>query len=133
MTITDPISDIFTRIRNALQSKHAAVLLPLSKITLSIVKILESEGFIQGYELITKDLVKRFVSVELKYNQKGSGVISSIQRVSTPGKRIYVAKRKVPKVLNGFGISILSTSKGVMTGREARINNVGGELIGEVY
>jgi len=133
MTITDPISDIFTRIRNALHSKHAFVLLPFSKITLAIIKILEAEGFVRGFELNTKDLVKRFISVELKYNKKGDGVISSIRRISKPGKRIYVPKWRVPKVLNGFGVSILSTSKGLMTGRDARINNVGGELIGEVY
>lgn len=133
MTIIDPIADMFTRIRNGLLEKHETTVMPFSKIKVEIAKILKNEGFIKSYEVLSKDLVKKQLQLDLKYTEDGSSVISQIKRVSKCGKRVYVPKKRVPKVLNGFGLSIVSTSKGVLSGKDARINNVGGELIGEVY
>ncbi|MCP4049553.1 MAG: 30S ribosomal protein S8 [bacterium] len=132
MAITDPIADMFTRIRNALQEKHEALVMPHSNIKASIAKILKEEGFIKSYEKKEKSKLS-FLKIVLKYDDEGIPVLSKIKRVSKPGKRIYVQKKNVPKVLNGFGISLLSTSKGILSGREARLNNVGGELIGITY
>jgi small subunit ribosomal protein S8 len=133
MAITDPIADMFTRIRNALQVQHNEVLIPHSKGKQAIAKILKDEGFIKHFEVVQEDLRKKLIKVILKYSKTDEPIIKKIDKVSTPGNRRYVKKCDIPKVLNGFGISILSTSKGVMTGRQARINNTGGELLGIVY
>ena len=133
MTITDPIADMFTRIRNGLNVKLEVVDIPFSVIKLSISKILKDEGFIKYYEIVSDDLKKKRIKVGLKYTSSGKSVISKLTRISKPGKRIYVQKSEIPKVLNGFGINVLSTPKGVLSGRSARLKNVGGELIGEVY
>lgn len=133
MVMTDTIADLFTRIRNGLQSQLKTVNVPYSNQKVSILKILESEGFISGYEVENQDAVKKEVKVRLKYRSDGAPSISYIQRRSRPGNRVYVQKRNVPKILNGFGVSILSTNLGVISGKEARMKNVGGELIGVVY
>jgi len=133
MKLTDPIADLFTRIRNAINVKHSELAVPYSKIKLSIIKILKEEGFIESFELDESDTVKRNIKIGLKYAPGGRSVISGLKRVSLPSKRHYVQKSEIPKVKNGFGICLVSTSKGVLSGRAARKANVGGELIGEVY
>lgn len=133
MAVTDSIADMFTRIRNSLQARHDEVVIPFSKAKVAIAEILKSEGFVGAFEIINEDTKKRNIRIELKYNDDGKPTLSYIQRVSRPGKRLYAPKKRIPKVLNGFGVSIISTNKGIMTGRDARVQNVGGELIGEVY
>ena len=133
MTIIDPIADMFTRIRNALGVQHEHVSMPFSKIKCEIAKILLKEGYISGYEVLNEDIVKKKIKIELKYSDSGQPVISSIKKISKSGSRVTIKKSDIPKVLNGFGINILSTSHGVLTGKEARVENVGGELIAEVY
>ena len=133
MSIMDPISDMFTRIRNAIIAKHDATTVPHSKMKVEIAKILKAEGFIIDFKVVDESSFKKNIEISVKYTPEGDSVISVLKKVSKPSKRIYVAKKEVPKPLNGFGISIVSTSKGVLSGREARLNNVGGELIGIVY
>ncbi|MFT5170845.1 MAG: small subunit ribosomal protein S8 [Candidatus Marinamargulisbacteria bacterium] len=133
MTITDPISDLFARIRNGINKDHKEVVVPFSKIKVAIVEILKNEGFIKGFDVLSEDLKKKFIRVALKYGETGDSMISSLKVISKPSKRIYVAKKEIPKVLNGFGISIVSTHEGVLSGRDARLKNAGGELIAEVY
>lgn len=131
MVMTDPIADLFTRIRNANQMRHEKVVLPHSKIKTEIVKILEEEGFINGYK-IDGDVKKNLV-IELKYGRSNERVISGIKRVSKPGLRVYAKSEELPKVLNGLGLAIISTSKGVMSEKQARKENVGGEVIAYVW
>jgi small subunit ribosomal protein S8 len=133
MKITDPIADMFTRIRNALMVDHQDVIIPYSKEKAAIAKILKEEGFIKFSEVLNNEKNQKIIKVGLKYDEHKKSVITKIERISKPGKRIYVKKKDVPKVLNGFGISILSTSLGILTGQAARINNTGGELLGIVY
>ncbi len=133
MTIMDPISDLFTRIRNALKEKHSSVSISHSVLKESILKILRSEGYIQDFTVLNDTPAKKIIKVQLKYTEKGESVISTLKRVSKPSKRAYVEKSEIPKPLNGYGICIVSTSSGVLSGREARLKNVGGELIGIVY
>lgn len=135
MKSTDTIADMFTRIRNALQARHDVVSIPHSKLKEAITNLLKEQGFVKKYKIVTdpKSESKKEISIELKYNEYGRPLINEIKRISRPGKRVYVEKSEVPKVLNGFGISILSTSKGVLDGRAARLGNVGGELIGIVH
>jgi len=130
--ILDPISDMFTRIRNALKENKESVSLPYSKVKYSIANILHNSGFISSYEKKDVGNNKFVINISLKYFQ-GNSVIRSIFRISKSSRRIYVKKSKIPKVLNGFGESIISTSKGLMSGKEARLFKLGGELIGEVY
>lgn len=131
MVMTDPIADLLTRIRNANQMRHEKVVLPHSKIKTEIVKILEEEGFINGYK-IDGDVKKNLV-IELKYGRSNERVISGIKRVSKPGLRVYAKSEELPKVLNGLGLAIISTSKGVMSEKQARKENVGGEVIAYVW
>ena len=131
--VRDPPSDLITRIKNAVMASHDSVSIPFSKFKLSIVKILKDEGFIIDYHIENDDSVLKSISITLKYDKKGQSVISSIKRLSKSSKRLYVAKKQIPKVLNGFGIVILSTSSGVLSGKQARLSGVGGELIAEVY
>lgn len=131
--MSDMIANLFTSIRNSGAVKHADLEVSFSKIRLAIVKILKDEGFIKFFDVSAVDGGKKTIKIGLKYGPDGSHVVKSIKRVSRSGKRVYVQKSKVPKVQNGFGISILSTSRGVMTGRSARLANEGGELIGIVY
>jgi small subunit ribosomal protein S8 len=131
MSITDPIADLLTRIRNAVNAKHETVDIPASKEKLEIVRILKEEGFILGYS--TSSDVKKVITVSLKYGANNQKVISGIKRISKPGLRVYAEVDKLPRVLNGLGIAIISTSNGLMTDRDARKKNVGGEVIAYVW
>ena len=126
--ITDPISDMLTRIRNAISKKHEFVRIPSSKFKLQIAKILEEEGFISSFDIVDQDKFK-FININLKYNDRKVSVIKEIKRVSKPGLRVYVNKNEIPRVRGGLGTSIIFTSKGVMTGNKARAIGVGGEVL----
>ncbi len=132
MVMTDPIADMLTRIRNANNAKHATVTVPSSNIKKAIAGILLEEGYIKNFKFIEDDK-QGMLEIELKYGEDESKVISGIKRISKPGLRIYVSKEDVPKVLNGLGIAIMSTSKGIMTDKNARKNNVGGEVVCYVW
>ena len=132
MQITDPIADMLTRIRNASSSKHDSVTVPSSKIKLAIAKILNDEGYIAGYELVEDDK-QGIIKINLKYGANKTSVISGLKRVSKPGLRVYANKEELPKVLKGLGIAIISTSKGIMTDKEARKLNVGGEVLAFIW
>ena len=131
MVMTDPIADMLTRIRNANQERHETVNVPGSKMKIKIAEILKAEGFIKDFT-IEEDGVKKTIVITLKYNGN-ERVITGLRRISKPGLRIYAKVDEVPKVLNGLGIAILSTSKGVMTDKEARAQKVGGEVIAYVW
>ena len=133
MTVIDPIADMFTRIRNAQIVSFDSVTFQYSNIKCEIAKILTNEGYINGYEILNDDLNKRLLKLSLKYDKEGNPLIENIKRVSKPSKRIYTKKKDIYKVLNGFGTLILSTSVGILSGKEARLKNVGGEVLGEVY
>ena len=130
--MTDPIADMLTRIRNALTAKHDTVEMPASKMKKAIADILLSEGYISGVETV-EDGVQGKIVISLKYGPNGERVISGLKRVSKPGLRIYAGHDELPKVLGGLGIAIISTSKGVMTDKEARKNNHGGEVLAYVW
>jgi len=132
MATTDPIADMLTRIRNANRAGHKEVEMPSSNLKLEIVKILKQEGYIKDYELV-KGNKQGIIKIQLKYEPSKKGVISVIKRVSKPGLRIFVKKDNITKVLNGMGISILSTSKGILTDKKAGEMGVGGELICTAY
>lgn len=132
MQITDPIADMLTRIRNANSSKHESVLIPSSKMKLAIAKILNDEGYINGYEVID-DNKQGVIKITLKYGANKSKVITGIKRVSKPGLRVYAGKEDMPKVLRGLGVAIVSTSKGIMTDKEARKLNIGGEVLAFIW
>jgi small subunit ribosomal protein S8 len=138
--MTDPIGDMLTRIRNAAAAGISELVLPASKIKIEIAKILEKESWIQKYEIIGADTAKgkangafTELKVVLKYKKSGRPAITSIQRVSKPGLRVYVGKDDMPQVLNGLGTAIVSTSQGLMTGREAKKGKIGGEILCEIY
>jgi small subunit ribosomal protein S8 len=133
MTVIDPIADMFTRIRNAQIVSFDSVTFQYSNLKCEIAKILTNEGYINGYEILNDDLNKRLLKLSLKYDKDGKPLIENIKRVSKPSKRIYTKKKDIYKVLNGFGTLILSTSVGILSGKEARLKNVGGEVLGEVY
>ena len=132
MVMTDPIADYLTRIRNANMAKHDSVEIPASNIKKSISEILKREGFIRDYE-VADDNKQGVIKVFLKYGPNGERVISGLKRISKPGLRNYVSAEDLPKVLNGIGIAIVSTSAGVITDKEARQKNVGGEVIAYVW
>lgn len=132
MVMTDPIADYLTRIRNANMAKHDSVEIPASNIKKSISEILKREGFIRDYE-VADDNKQGVIKVFLKYGPNRERVISGLKRISKPGLRNYVSAEDLPKVLNGLGIAIVSTSAGVITDREARQKNVGGEVIAYVW
>ncbi len=131
MMMTDPIADMLTRIRNGLQARHEVVEIPASKEKTEIAKILKEEGFITNYEVAGE--VKKTMTVTLKYGPNNEKVVSGIKRISTPGLRVYAKAEKLPRVLNGLGIAIISTSQGLMTDKDARAKNVGGEVIAYVW
>ena len=131
MMITDPIADMLTRIRNANQMKHATVSMPASKLKAEILRVLKAEGFISEY-VVKEEENKKFIEVTLKYANK-QRVIQGIKRISKPGLRVYAKATELPKVLNGLGIAVISTSKGVMTDKEARAQKLGGEVIAFVW
>lgn len=128
MTISDPIADMLTRIRNALMAGHLQVLVPSSRMKLSIAKILREEGFITDYEVI-RGKPERIIKIHLKYYEGNQSVISGLERVSKPGLRTYVQRTEIPRVYGGMGIAILSTSKGVKTGQQSWKQRLGGELL----
>jgi small subunit ribosomal protein S8 len=127
MSMTDPIADMLTRIRNAQMRERALVAMPSSKVKVAIAKVLKDEGYIDGFK-VSEDGVKPVLEIALKYHA-GRPVIEKIERVSKPGLRIYRAKDDIPRVMNGLGIAIVSTSQGVMTDRKARATGVGGEVL----
>jgi small subunit ribosomal protein S8 len=130
--MTDPIADMLTRIRNAIKAKHSRVDIPASKLKLEIARILKEEGYINNY--VTKgEGVRRTLRVFLRYDAKGVSTITHLSRVSRPGRRVYVGSAGIPKVLGGYGVNIVSTSRGLMSGKAARKENVGGELLAEIY
>ena len=131
MVVVDPIADMLTRIRNANQMRYSEVSMPMSKVKLEIAKILKDEGFITDYKT-TDDKPQGKLSLELKYNKK-ERVITGLKRISKPGLRVYASALDMPRVLNGYGIAIVSTSKGIMTDKEARKNNLGGEVLAYVW
>ncbi len=132
MMITDPIADMLTRIRNGLVAKHESVEMPSSKMKKAIAEILTEEGFINGYELVEGG-VQSVMKVNLKYGPNNEKVISGIKRISKPGLRVYANSENLPVVLNGLGIAIVSTSKGVMTDKKARAAHIGGEVLAYVW
>ncbi len=132
MTMTDPIADMLTRIRNAIMASYDKVEVPCSKIKISIVEILKSEGYVRNYKIV-KDKKQGIIVIYLKYNEDKSPVVKGFKKISKPSCRVYSRYKKIPRVLNGFGINILSTSKGLMTDREARKMGIGGEIICSVW
>ena len=133
MMTSDPIADMLTRIRNANTAKHDTVDVPSSKMKVSIAEILKKEGYIKDFEMIDVDGVK-MIHITLKYGaNKNEKIITGIKRISKPGLRVYAGKDELPKVLGGLGIAIISTNKGVMTDKEARKENVGGEVLAFVW
>lgn len=130
--VNDPIADMLTRIRNASMVRHTQVVMPSSKLKVGIAKILAEEGFIKGYT-VTDDKPQPKLVIQLKYVGRGRPVITGLERASRPGRRAYTGYRKIPWVRSGLGISILSTPKGLMTGRQAKREKVGGELICTVW
>ena len=132
MQITDPIAYMLTRIRNANSSKHESVNVPASKLKIEIARILNEEGYINGYEVID-DGLQGVIKITLKYAANKQKVITGLKRVSKPGLRVYASKDELPRVLRGLGIAIISTSKGIMTDREARKLHIGGEVLAFVW
>ena len=132
MNTTDPIADMLTRIRNANSAKHKTVDIPASKIKTSIAEILFKEGYIKEFELINNEN-QGIIRITLKYDEKGTRVIDGIKRISKPGLRVYASKEELPKVLNGLGIAIISTSKGLKTDKEAREAGIGGEVLAYIW
>ncbi len=132
MTMTDPVGDMLTRIRNGQRAKKASVTSPASKLRKAILDVLKSEGFIRGYKEVNLRPGINELEIELKYYE-GEAVIKTLKRVSKPGRRIYSAPKDINRVANGLGISIISTSHGVITDAQARSQNIGGEVLCEVY
>lgn len=131
--MTDPIADMLTRIRNALTAKHDTVTVPASKVKVAIADILMREGYVKGYEIV-ENPVQNDILITLKYSPvKGQKVVTALERVSKPGLRVYAGVDDIPKVLNGMGIAILSTSKGILTDKEAKAQHVGGEVLAYVW
>ena len=132
MQITDPIADMLTRIRNANSAKHETVDVPASNMKKAIAEILNEEGYIKGYQII-EDGKQGVIRIALKYGNNKEKVISGLKRVSKPGLRIYAGVEELPRVLKGLGIAIISTSKGIMTDKEARKQNIGGEVLAFIW
>ena len=129
--VTDPIADMLTRIRNANTMRYKEVEIPSSKVKVEIAKILKNEGFINDYK-IKKNNVQDIIVLNLKYNNK-ERVITGLKRISKPGLRVYAKSSEIPRVLNGLGIAIISTSKGIMTGKDAKAANLGGEVLAYIW
>lgn len=132
MSMTDPIADLLTRIRNAQSAKHDAVKVPASRMKTEIVKILKDEGYVDDFQ-VDQDSHQGTITIQLKYLSGSDRVITGLQRVSSPGRRVYCGKDEIPKVLNGLGITILSTSKGVLAGSTCRKMGVGGEVLCNIW
>ena len=133
MGMTDPIADMLTRIRNANKARFKTVIIHMSQMNINIAKVLKKAGYINTYDKVKNEKGQQMIEIILKYPDTKRTVITNIKRVSKPGRRVYVASDSIPKVLNGFGISILSTSSGVITDAEARELNVGGEVLCKVW
>jgi len=132
MTMTDPIADMLTRIRNAQRASHEYVDIPSSKLKVNIAKVLKSEGYIKNFRVMP-DGKQGILRIFLKYDEQGRPVIEGLKRVSKPSRRVYAGYDEIPKVLNGYGINIVSTSKGIMTDKKARKMKVGGEILCSVW
>ncbi len=132
MNTTDPIADMLTRIRNANSAKHKTVDIPASNMKKAIAKILFEEGYIKSFEEI-KDDTQGVIRITIKYDEKGARVIDGIKRISKPGLRVYASKDELPQVLNGLGIALISTSKGIKTDKQARAEGLGGEVLAYVW
>ena len=130
--MTDPIADMLTRIRNAIAANHTRVDIPGSKLKLELARILKEEGYINNFN-IKGEAPKYMIRIFLRYDAKGVSSITHLSRVSRPGRRVYVGSGEIPKVLGGYGVNIVSTSRGLMSGRRARKENVGGEILAQVY
>ncbi len=135
MSMTDPVSDFLTRLRNAANAQHHDVVIPSSKLKRELARILKEQGYIEGYEIQPPSPGRpgEQISVTLKYTENRKPVISGIERVSRPGRRAYVDHGQIPRIQGGMGTAIISTSKGVMTGHEARVQGVGGEVVARVW
>ena len=133
MITTDPIADMLTRIRNANNSKHKTVDVPASNMKLAIADILFKEGYIKSFEEIKVENNQGIIRITLKYGEKGNKVIDGLKRISKPGLRVYASKDELPKVLNGLGIALISTSKGIKTDKEARQEGLGGEVLAYIW
>ena len=133
MSMSDPIADLLTRIRNANTANHDTLEMDHSKLKLEIVKVLQSEGYIRSYEVVAENTPKPKLKVNLKYGPKREKILTDLKRVSKPGRRVYTGSGVLPKVMGGLGIAILTTPKGVMTDRQARRQNVGGEVLCYVW
>ena len=132
--MTDPIADMLTRIRNAVHARHQRVEIPASNFKAEIARILEKEGYIQGFEVLTPEgELQAVIRIALKYGPRGENVISGLERVSRPGRRVYFGRNDVPRVMGGLGTSILTTSRGVMTGQDAVKAGVGGEVLCNIW
>ena len=132
VTVSDPIADMLTRIRNAVMARHDSLLVPSSKTKTAIAKILKEEGFIKDFEIV-KGKPARMLKLYLKYQSRNQSVLNGLERISKPGLRVYVEKKEIPRVYGGLGIAIVSTPKGVMTGHKAWKQGIGGELICYVW
>jgi len=132
MSLTDPVADFLARVRNAIQAKQQKVDLPASKLKLELARILKEEGYIANFKP-TEEEGRKLIRVYLKYGPNNEATMSQLARVSRPGCRVYVGRNEIPRVLGGLGINILTTPKGVMTGRQARKEGVGGEILCEIY
>ena len=133
MSVTDPIADMLTRIRNAIMARHDVVFIPASKLKISIAKILKEESFIRDYEILRGTTPQRVIKVHLSYTEKKAPMITALQRVSKPSLRVYAGKGEIPRVYGGLGLAILSTPFGVMTGKKAWHKGVGGEVLCSVW
>ncbi len=130
--MTDPIADMLTRIRNAIAANHSRVDVPGSKLKMEVARILKEEGYINNF--VTKgEGVKYAIRIFLRYDTKGTSSITHLSRVSRPGRRVFVGATEIPRVLGGYGVNIVSTSKGLMSGKNARKENVGGEILAQIY
>ena len=133
MNVTDPVADMLTRVRNALNAGHTTVNVPASKMKVEIARILKQEGFINDYKVEGETAKDKAIVIELKFGPEGQKVITGLKRISKPGLKVYARKDAIPRVLNGLGIAIISTSKGLMTDRDARKANLGGEVVAYVW
>jgi small subunit ribosomal protein S8 len=133
MAVTDPIADMLTRIRNAIMARHDSVPIPASSMKTALAKILKDEGFVQDYEVVDTGSPQNEIRVYLHYRENGDPAITGLKRVSRPGLRVYVGKGEIPRYYSGLGVSILSTSDGVMTGKQAWRQGTGGELLCYVW
>ena len=133
MAVTDPIADMLTRIRNAVNARHESVRVPTSKMKVELARILAEEGFIEGYDLVGSGTPHAAIQVKLHYRSRSESAITGLKRVSKPGLRVYVGKGEIPRYFGGLGVAVVSTSMGVMTGRQAWRQGVGGELLCYVW